>query len=76
MKHIIASQSPKALRMSAVALSAAVMAVVWGIFDELSSGGTNPVIVSSITALVMLVAQFIDVKAKKDGSEVFEGEPE
>ena len=62
--------------MSAVALSAAVMAVIWAVIDEFIGVGFSPIVVSSITSLVMLIAQFVDVKAKTDGSEVFEGEPE
>ena len=76
MKQTLSSLPPKAVRMSAVALSAAVMAVLWAIIHEVSTGAMNPVIVSSITSLVMLVAQFVDVKAKAAGAEVFEGEPE
>ena len=64
--------APKTVRISIVALAAAVMAVVWAIVDEISMGGANPVIVSSITSLVMLVAQFIDVRAKSAGVEVID----
>ena len=62
--------------MSAVALAAAVMAVLWAIVDEFTTFGVSAVIVSAVTSLVMLVAQFVDVKAKLGGAEVFEGEPE
>ena len=61
--------------MSAVALSGAVMAVVWALIDEYTDLGAPAVIVSSVTSLVMLVAQFTDVKRKAEGVEVFEGEP-
>ena len=63
--------SPKVLRLSVVALAAAVMAVVWAILDEISGGNFNPVIVSSVTSLVMLVAQFIDWKRKQEGADIF-----
>ena len=62
--------------MSAVALAAAVMAVLWALVDEFTTFGVSAVIVSAVTSLVMLVAQFVDVKAKLGGAEVFEGEPE
>ena len=72
---ILQEQSPKIVRMSAVALSAAVMAVAWAILDEYTSLLTPAVIVSSITSLVMLVAQFVDVRALRGGADVFTGEP-
>ncbi len=70
-----AQENPKIVRMSAVALSAAVMAVLWAIVDEYTSIGTPAVIVSSVTSLVMLVAQFVDVRAIGRGEDVFHGEP-
>ena len=76
MKQSLSQLPPKAVRMSKVALSAAVMAVVWAIVDEFTSVGFSPIVVSSITSLVMLLAQFYDYKAKVEGVEVFEGEPE
>ena len=72
----LSSLPPKAVRMSAVALAAAVMAVLWALVDEFTTFGVSAVIVSAVTSLVMLVAQFVDVKAKLGGAEVFEGEPE
>ena len=62
----------KAIRMSAVALSAAVMAVVWIIIDEYTSIDPPAVLVSAVTSLVMLLAQFTDVKAKAEGAEVID----
>lgn len=62
----------KAIRMSAVALSAAVMAVVWIVLDEYSNLDPPAVLVSAVTSLVMLVAQFTDVKAKAEGAEVID----
>lgn len=64
--------SSKTVRMSAVALSAAVMAVVWAIGDALTAAALPSVVVSSVTSLVMLVAQFVDVKAKAQGAEVID----
>ena len=58
--------------MSAVALSAAVMAVVWAIGDALTAAALPSVIVSSVTSLVMLVAQMVDVKARLGGVEVID----
>ena len=62
----------KAIRMSAVALSAAVMAVVWIVIDEYTSIDPPAVLVSAVTSLVMLLAQFTDVKARHDGAEVID----
>ena len=62
----------KTVRLSAVALSAAVMAVIWAILDEVFIYQPAAVIISSITSLVMLVAQFVDVKAKAAGAEVID----
>ena len=64
--------NPKAVRMSAVALSAAVMAVVWVVLDEYTDLYTPAVLVSAVTSLVMLVAQFLDIKAKRQGTEVID----
>ena len=64
--------SARTVRMSAVALSAAVMAVVWAIGDALTAAALPSVIVSSVTSLVMLVAQMVDVKAKLSGAEVID----
>ena len=65
--------TPKAKRLSTVALAGAVLAVVWAIFDEFG-GGLPAVVVSAVTSLVMLVAGFYDFKHKD--SETFEGQPE
>ena len=66
--------SPKAKRLSTVALAGAILAVIWAIVDELSSFGVSAVIVSAITSLVMLVAGFYDFKHKDE--DTFEGQPE
>jgi len=76
MKQTLSSLQPKTVRMSKVALAAAVMAVVWALVDEFANQAFSPIIVSSITSLVMLLAQFADFRAKHEGAEVFEGEPE
>ena len=76
VESVIKNMTPKTVRMSRVALSAAVMAVAWAIIDELAKVAISPIIVSSITALVMLIAQFLDFKARAGGDEVFEGEPD
>ena len=74
IQETVASLPAKTVRLSVVAFAAAVMAVIWAIVDEISMGGANPVIVSSITSLVMLIAQFIDVRAKAGGADVYEGQ--
>jgi hypothetical protein len=58
--------------MSAVALSAAVMAVLWVIIDEYTDLYTPAIVVSSVTSLVMLFAQMVDVKARLSGAEVID----
>ena len=70
----IVPETPKAKRLSTVALSGAILAVVWAILDEYTSLLTPAVIVSSITSLVMLVAGFYDFKNKDH--DTFEGQPE
>ena len=70
----IAPDTPKAKRLSTVALAGAVLAVIWAIVDEFTTYGVSAVIVSAITSLVMLVAGFYDFK--NQGSETFEGQPE
>ena len=70
MKQLIKSQSPKVLRLSRVALAAGVMAVMWILIDEYTDLFPSAVLVSAITSLVMLIAQFLDVKAKSEGAEV------
>ena len=72
MKQLIQNQSPKIVRLSRVALAAGVMAVIWIILDEYTDLLVPAVLVSAITSLVMLVAQFLDVKAKSEGAEVIE----
>lgn len=76
IQESIANADPKILRMSAVALSAAVMGVIWAFADALISAQIPAIVVSSVTALVMLIAQFVDVRAKAGGAEVFHGEGE
>ena len=70
MKQIplIAGASAKQKRLSSVALSAAVLAVVWAIVDEFTAGTMSPVIVSAVTSLVMLLAGFYDFKHSDDES--------
>lgn len=70
----IAPETPKAKRLSTVALSGAVLAVIWAIVDEFTTFGVSAVIVSAITSLVMLVAGFYDFKHVDE--ETFAGEPE
>ena len=60
MKQIMASTSTKTKRLSTVALSGAVLAVVWSIGDQMVNAEVPAVVVSSITSLVMLVAGFYD----------------
>ncbi len=56
--------SAKSVRMSKVALSAGVMAVVWLLLDEYTDVYISAALVSAVTSLVMLVAQFYDFRAK------------
>jgi hypothetical protein len=74
VKRVITDMTPKSVRMSVVALTAAVLAVVWAIVDQVFDGTVNAVIVSAVTALVMLIAQFYDHRAVVSGHEVFEGD--
>ena len=66
--------TPKAKRLSTVALAGAILAVVWAIVDEFTTFGVSAVIVSAITSLVMLVAGFYDFKHVDQ--DTFEGQPE
>ena len=70
----IAPDTPKAKRLSSVALAGAILAVVWAIVDEYTNLGAPAVIVSAVTSLVMLVAGFYDFKHASDDS--FSGEHE
>ncbi len=62
MKRAITDLSPKQVRMSLVALAAAIMAVVWAVTDSVFGLLVPEALVSAVTALVMLVAQFYDRK--------------
>ena len=73
VESVTKNMTPKSVRMSMVALSAAVMVVVWSIVDHYLSGFPNTV-AAGVTALVMLISQFYDFKAVVAGDEVFEGE--
>jgi len=53
--------TPKTKRLSIVALSGAAMAFGWALYDSII-GSANPVVVSTFTSLVMLVAGFYDHK--------------
>ncbi len=74
MPERVTKMSAKQMRLSVVALSAAVMAVVWVIIDEYTPIELVPALVSSVTSLVMLLAQFKDFKASAEGVEVFRPE--
>lgn len=67
MKRAITDLSPKQVRMSLVALAAAIMAVVWAVTDSVFGLLVPEALVSAVTALVMLVAQFYDRKAGGGG---------
>ncbi len=71
-----AHMSAKSVRMSKVALSAGVMAVVWLLLDEYTDVYISAALVSAVTSLVMLVAQFYDFKAKSEDpdQETFGGD--
>ena len=70
VKNVTAGMSAKNVRLSAVALSAAIMAVVWVVLDTYTYWFIPAVLVSAVTSLVMLLAQFMDFRA----GEVFKGE--
>ncbi len=70
MEKVTAGMSAKSVRLSAVALSAAIMAVVWVVLDTYTLWFIPAVLVSAVTSLVMLLAQFMDFRA----GEVFKGE--
>ena len=67
---MIASMAPKTKRLSTVAVTGAVLAVVWAIADSWLN--IDSVVVSSVTALAMLVAGFYDFKY--DDADTFPGE--
>ncbi len=71
MENVTAGMSAKSVRLSAVALSAAVMAVIWVVIDTYTFWFVPAVLVSAVTSLVMLIAQFMDFKA----GIVFKGKP-
>ena len=64
--------TPKSVRLSIVAVSAAAMAVVWALLDEFALEAISPVIVSTVTSLVMLLSQFYDIKHKFAGDVVID----
>ncbi len=69
-----ANMSAKSVRMSKVALSAGVMAIVWLVLDEYTDLYISAALVSAVTSLVMLIAQFYDFKFKAEGGTPFEGD--
>jgi hypothetical protein len=72
LQETFAAVPAKTIRMSAVGLAAGVMGVVWALIDEYTALGAPAVVVSAVTSLVMLVAQFVDVRAKEQGAEVID----
>ena len=70
----ITPDTPKAKRLSTVALSGAVLAVIWSLFDGLFEVDLPAVFISSSTSLIALVAGFYDFKHKD--SDTFQGEPD
>ena len=58
----VAESSPKTKRLSTVALVAAILAVFWAMIDNIANFEVDAVIVSSVTALAMLLAGFWDFK--------------
>ena len=67
--------TPKAKRLSTVALAGAILAVVWSLFDGFSDVYLPAVVISAVTSLVMLVAGFYDFK-HADADTFVGGEPE
>ncbi len=64
VKNVTANMTAKSVRLSAVAFSAAVMAVVWLLIDTYTYWFVPAALVSAVTSLIMLVAQFLDFKAE------------
>ena len=76
VKQAITDMGPKAVRMSVVALTGAVLTVVWAFVDEFANQAISPILVSSVTALFMLIAQFYDYRASVSGVDLFDGDDE
>ena len=66
----IVESSPKTKRLSTVALTGAVLAVIWSIADAYLE--PTAAVVSAITGLTMLFAGFVDFK--HEDADSFEGE--
>lgn len=62
----------KTKRMSLVALTGAILALLWAVVDEVSGYPLNPAIVSGVTSLAMLVAGFVDFR-HEDDSVLYDG---
>ncbi len=65
--------TPKVKRLSVVAVTGGVLAVLWGTTDWLVSVEIPDYLVSSITSLAMLVAGFYDFKWS-DTSTLYDGD--
>lgn len=76
MVETLLPQTAKSRRLSLVSLSAAVMAVVWYVLDTWTDFYIDPVGVSLITSLVMLISGFYDLRAKDAGAELYHGDDE
>ena len=76
VKQAITDMGPKAVRMSVVALTGAILTVVWALVDEFANQAISPILVSSVTALFMLIAQFYDYRATVTGADIFDGDDE
>jgi predicted histidine transporter YuiF (NhaC family) len=61
MGESIKSMTPKAKRLSRVALAGALMAVLWALVDQ-TAIKVDAVVVSAITGLIMLLAGYLDHK--------------
>jgi len=69
VKNVTQNMSAKQVRMSGVALFAALMTLAWATVDQFKWFQPTDVFVSATTALVMLFAQFYDRKKSGDGTD-------
>jgi len=65
--------TPKAKRLSVVAVAGGVLAVLWGTTDWLVAVEIPDYLVSSITSLAMLIAGFYDFK-RSDDVVIYDGD--
>jgi len=76
VENVTRNMSAKAVRMSRVTFTAAVMGLIWLTLDEFTDVFFSAGWVSGVTSVAMLFAQFSDFKFKAQGVEVFDGDSE